>query len=168
MQSLEQQLYDVYGVDYIPWWRTTPFYLLCSLVLGIVLVSIIYYCVRRYRAAYHRQTPWDKAVRTLNAVDKNYLHADHSRLFYYTITDTIKTYLHERYGYRIIDKTDEECIAFLATTDFPPELQGMVQTLLRAGTMSKFALERVTESQMREHSALARTLITSTIPQRTT
>lgn len=166
-QPLEQQLYDIYGMDYMPWWHTTTFYVLCCVLIGAALGIIIYLLIKRYRAYSLSRRPWDGALRELDALARKHLHADQSRIFYYTLTDIIKAYLSKRYGYVLADKTDEECIAYLAITDIPLELHHVVAQLLRAGTMSKFASVRAAQDQMREHIALSRDLIKRTIPHHT-
>jgi hypothetical protein len=165
-QPLEQQLYDIYGMNYIPWWHSTTFYFIVGVFLCTLIGIILYMLLCYYRAHYYRRTPWNAALRALDELNKNYLRPDQSRMFYYMLTDIMKSYLQERYGYVLTDKTDEECITYLATTDFPHELQEVVKIVLRAGTMSKFADAQVAEHQMHEHVALARNLIKRTIPQR--
>lgn len=167
-QSLEQQLYDIYTLAYVPWWRTTPFYVCCALFASVLGVATIYLLIRWYKARFCKRTPWDSALQELNALRSRSLSPDQSRLFYYTLTALIKTYLHERYGYAVADKTDEECSVYLATTDFPPELLTDMQTILRAGIMSKFAAAQDTQAQMREHAQMAIDLIARTIPQKRT
>lgn len=165
IQPLEQQLYDIYGMIYVPWWRTAWFYWLCGALVCITIATIVYGLLRIYRARFYRRTPSDSALRALDALEKKHMHAEQSRLFYYTLTDLLKVYLQERYGYRLSNKTDEECIAYFATTDFPHELQELVAMLLRAGTMSKFADAQATMSEMRTHADQARYLIKQTIAQ---
>ncbi|MFI5332771.1 MAG: DUF4381 family protein [Candidatus Babeliales bacterium] len=166
-QPLEQQLYDIYGMDYVPWWHTTMFYALCCALIGAALGIILYFLIKRYRAYSLSRRPWDSALRELDALAQHHMHAGNSRVFYYTLTDIIKTYLSKRYGYALAGKTDEESIAYLATTDVPLELHHIVSQLLRAGTMSKFASARAAHDQMKEHIALSRDLIKRTISQRT-
>lgn len=165
-QPLEQQLYDVYGIEYVPWWHTTLFYLISRVCVALILLALIYYLVRWYRRRYCRQTPWDTALRTITALEKKYTTPDQSPLFYSALIDCIKTYLSERYTYSMAHKTDQECILFLATTDIPDEIRDRVQTLFSVATVTKFARQPVTQIHMREHSALARDFIHRTIPQR--
>lgn len=164
---LEQQLYDIYSVAYVPWWHTTSFYVACGILASLILGLLLTLCIYYYRARYGARTPWDVALQALDRLSKQNVQPDQSRLFYYTLTDIIKSYLVRRYGYQLADKTDEECIAYLAATDFPRELHESVVILFKSGTLGKFAGAQVTQATMREQIALARDLIKRTIPQPT-
>ena len=166
-QNLEQQLYDVYGIQYVPWWHSTIFYACVGAICSVIAVIIGYWFFKRYRARGNNRTSWQVALHALDELSRQSMHPDNSRIFYYTLTDIIKQYLHERYGYNVIDKTDDECITYLADTDFPRELYVLLEAMLRAGKMSKFAYVQASEQQMRDHVAAGRYIIKFTIPQRT-
>lgn len=165
-KTLEQQLYDVYGIEYVPWWHSTIFYVVLGAVACVMIGAMIYWLVQRYRVRYQNRAAWEIALHSLDELSKKYMRPEDSRIFYYTLTDIIKNYLYERYGYYVIDKTDEECIAYLANTDFPRELYVLLEAMLRAGKMSKFAYVQASEQQMRDHIAAGRYIIKLTIPQR--
>ncbi len=103
--------HDIYDFYYIPFWQTLWFKIIVGIACAIALTAIIYLIVTRRKK---KITAWEWATQELAKLAGMQLSskADYKK-FYFALTVITKQYLHERYGWKVSDKTDEELVAWL-------------------------------------------------------
>jgi len=157
------QLYDIYGTWYVPWWQRSYVYYsaLAALTLCAVFLLLLFF-VRRRRAIV-AMTPWDQAL-----LECQQLHTKSDttsgRLWYYELTQILKKYIHQRYGLNAHSYTDQELLAQLQALPIEGALIEQFKILAQTSMMAKFAKDSGLQEQMARDLALSITLIKSTVP----
>jgi len=162
--------YDIYGMVHRPWWQHPGLKIfLCGiLILGIILL-LARFLVKRKKEK--KLTPWDKALRDIERIKSGFdpekvgVAGQVGSQFYVELSKIIKNYLHERYGYDVLGKTDQELIVWAA---HKPQLSGvheMISQVLSGGEYIKFAGYQAAQEAVEQHALLAQNMVKQTIPE---
>ena len=117
-------------------------------VLMLVLMAICYYLYLRLRdnkpvishiRIVKRLLPHQKAMQQIEQIKADKMvTAENSKEYYTKLTDTIRKYIEERYGFNAMEMTSAEIIDRLNSTDDPKSLDELRQLFLTADLV-KFA-----------------------------
>ncbi len=164
--ELLKDLCDIYGMAYVPWWQRQSTYYIVAGILGLLVGYLLWRLIRYYLTKKHTLTAWDAAFKTLKLLNsEEYMKPDKAKLWYSTLTDTLKKYLHDRYDYALDGKTDQELLAFLdAQHDFPKTIMVPLQEILDHASSVKFANEIGLAQRMQRDIIRARECIQETVP----
>jgi hypothetical protein len=164
--NLSDQLYDIYGMDHIPFWQTTTFFIIVSLAGIAALVLGIWYAVRSARSRIPAKPAWERALIALNEIcSKEVMTTERSKEFYDRLTAILKQYLHDRYGYETFGKTDQELLTYLEDVMFEPDLLISIRRIVDGSVMIKFANAQAIREQMERDIGASITIIKKTIPR---
>jgi len=161
----ENELYGMYEMWHVPFWQTTYFLIAVSLLATSCLLLVGWFYYKKRRSAKKIQSCWEIALERLHKLQQaDRITPDHCKEFYFTLTLILKNYLHERYHFDLVGKTDEEVIAYLATTNFSPELTAMLESIFNGCVIVKFANMQAIQTTIERDFATAVTLVKRTIP----
>lgn len=166
IQNELKNLHDIYGLRHVPWWQTPIFYGIVATILSLLLIFGLYYVFKKIKARRARRTPWDRALDEVGVLKKYSSSPEHSKEFYYAVTLLLKNYLHERFGFDVQGKTDEELFLYLTSAAFPQELIDPLRTIFNGGLTVKFANAQAACDQMEYDLALTIMIIKKTIPSK--
>jgi hypothetical protein len=162
-------LYETYGLWHVPFWQTAKFQWGVKIAIGIIVVLIVAFLVRKY-AQYRKRKKlplWDQALLDLNHLKKeNKVDAMHGKEFYMAVSVLLKKYLHDRFGYDTIGKTDEEVIVYLQNQQADEHIIDALKILLQGSQIIKFANAQAAQEQIEHDYVRAIALITRTIPEK--
>ncbi len=166
MQEQNDQLYDIYGMVHVPFWQTTAFYVVVGILAGLVVGVIGWRLIRYWRLrARPALPPWEQALIALNKLcDKEVMTSDRSKEFYDRLTMILKQYLHDRYAYDVMGKTDQELLVYLESVSFDAALTEIIRNLLQGSVMIKFANAQGAREQMERDIASSIIVIKKTVP----
>jgi hypothetical protein len=137
-----EEIYDYYTR---PFWQTTWFYVLITIVTSALIVLGIYLLMR------HKKKPltaWDWALGELKKTTPAHCtHKEDFKKFYFQLTAIIKMYLYRRFGWQIQDKTDTELVLFLEQQAFDRTIIDMLEKVSEGALWVKFANMDVLKSQ---------------------
>ena len=109
---------------------------------------------------------WDQALLELTQLKKEHkVDAVHGKEFYLTVSALLKRYLHERFGYDLIGKTDAEVVDHLQQHHFDEHIIEEVKVLLHGGVVIKFANAQAAQEQIEHDYLRAVAIIQRTIPE---
>lgn len=158
--------HDIYDYYYQPFTQTFLFKILILLGIFIFVSIIVYVIIRRKKRTV---SSWEWALKEIDSLDLTSCKTkkDFKRL-YFALTEIIKQYLYKRYGWKTLNKTDEELINYLTDQKFDITLLASLQKMLEGAVWIKFAGEDVIKTQTLKDLDVAKQLIKETIPQETT
>lgn len=162
-------LYENYGLWHVPFWQTQKFQLmleLCGLFVALIVVAIL---IKKYLAYRKRKklSSWDQALLALRTLKSdNKVSAEHGKEFYLAVSALLKKYLHERFGYDLLGKTDAEVVRYLQEYhDTDAALVEEINLLLQGGVIIKFANAQAVQGQIEHDYVRAVGIIQRTIPE---
>jgi len=166
MHDQNDQLYDIYGMTHVPFWQTTSFYVVMGLLITVMLAIMCWQLTRYWRLrAKPALPPWEQALIALNKLcEKDMMTSARSKEFYDRLTMIIKQYLHDRYAYDVMGKTDQELLVYLDSVSFDATLTEIIRNLLQGSVMIKFAHAQGAREQMERDIASSIVVIKKTIP----
>lgn len=161
-----KEFYDIYGIWHIPWWQR-PWVTNALIALCIIAALIFFvYVVKKIKGRKKKLSAWEIANRDLTALmlsDRINIHE--SKSFYMQLTNIIKQYLYNRYGFDIYGKTDREILSFLdEQITFPRDLIPVLHDIFEHAGQIKFANISGIVEQMEQDIALSLRLIKETMP----
>ncbi|MEX0672003.1 MAG: hypothetical protein WD068_01475 [Candidatus Babeliales bacterium] len=160
---LEQQLYDIYPVIYIPLWQQ-PIVYIPLIFFGLAVVGLLGYGLFWYWQKKDPMPPWQEAQKSLQELSARIDPAQYQQ-FYFDLTAIIKRYLGVLLGHDYSSKTDQEVVYSLEQVDFPAYLRETMKKLFMGAQTIKFANFQAAIDQMRHDIEAAMKLIQETIPQ---
>lgn len=153
------KIYDIYGVEYNPWFLQSWF---IYSVIGLVVFFVGYIFYSWYNArkkpaiSYTQQT-----LNGLDALEKSNW-SDHKD-FYIRLTMLLKWYLQKRYEKQFIGTTDAECLQILRTDRFIPEwIASRFENLIEGVMFVKFANAQAAQERMQEDFDSVKIIVTNT------
>ncbi len=164
----EKGLYDIYSVWHVPFWQTRRFFWSCVTATTLVCTALLWILYRWYRAKQRTVlTPWQHALEQLTALHKEtYATKQQAKECYFAMTSILKTYLHARYQYDVLGKTDEELVSYLQKqSNVMPELPDTIQEICAGCLLIKFANQEALAEQITTHLNQSIELVKQTIPQ---
>lgn len=118
---------------------TTILPLLASLLIFLIYRLLLHKPIVRVVRVIKRELPHLKAMRSINQIKADKMAASDNQKEYYTkLTDTLRQYINERYGFNAMEMTSAEIIDRLNSTDDPKSLDELRQLFLTADLV-KFA-----------------------------
>lgn len=159
MQQPEQpKLYDIYGVEYNPWFLQSWF-LYSVVFFVIVLLGYAVYCwysKRKKPALSYTQ----KTIQALDVLEKSNW-SDHKG-FYIKLTQIVKWYLQEHFKKPFVATTDAECLRILQTDTFIPEsITDKFEELIEGVMLVKFANAQSAHERMQKDLQSVRSIVES-------
>jgi hypothetical protein len=163
---MEQSInfYEIYDYYAPPFWQTTWFIVLMSIIV-LTTVFILFFM---YRA--RKKIPsWTTALQKLEFLRTSKLQTQSDfKLFYINLTSIIKNYLHERFGFTILDKTDDELVNWLESQHFDPILLETLKKITGDAVLVKFAKLETLAQNAQDDLGRAQSIVQKTVPQKTT
>jgi hypothetical protein len=159
-------LYENYGLWHIPYWQTQKFQLMMEIgcvVAGLLVVVLLIKKYVQYRK--RKKLPlWDQALLDLRCLQKEHkVNVVHGKEFYLTVAALLKKYFHDRFGYDVLSKTDEEVVAYLQEHYLDAYGVQEIKALLQGSEIIKFANAQVAQEQIEHDYLRAVAIITKTI-----
>ena len=160
----ELGLYDIYQQWHVPFWHTTAFYVVSSLVLLAILGCAGWYLLQKYRLNKKSLASWEIALTQIDHLKKNnYTNVEHGKEFYCALTGILKRYMHERYGFDTREKTDQEFLRYLEEQKFSTLFMQDLTAIFEGSTIIKFANASAAQQQIDHDVAAAISFIKKTI-----
>lgn len=159
---LHDEIEDIYDFYQVPFWQTTWFAVsMAVLFVGICVLSYYLITLRRKRVL----KPWQVALQKLQAlsVDECVTKQDFKKV-YFEITVILKYYLQQRYGWNILDKTDDELVLYLTKQKFDELMLTGLTKLLSGATWIKYANQVALKTQVTTDLLMVISFIQKTIP----
>jgi hypothetical protein len=162
-------LYENYGLWHVPIWQTEKFQLGIKIAAGLLILLIVAYVVRKYlQYRKRKKLPlWDQALADLNTLKQEHkVDVLYGKEFYVTVSVLLKKYFHDRFGYDLIGKTDDEMIQYLQ--EHYPDTQSIedIKALLQGSVIIKFANVQAAQEQIDHDYVRSIAIITKTIPEK--
>lgn len=157
--------YDIYGYYHVPFYKTYAF-AVCMWILGFLCLALFAYFIIRLilKKRLERELAADfwalKQLKKLS-VDRLTTKQEFKR-FYFRLTEIIKVYLHKRYSWPTLDKTDDELLKFLENKEFDEALLERLKVFSGGALFVKFAGEDVLKIQAEKDLNLVYVLIQDT------
>ncbi len=153
---------DIYEYYYPPFWQSLWF----KIIVAVVLISLLALGIWLYLRIKKRPlTAWEWAQLELSKLTlAHYNNKDDFKKFYFTLTAIIKTYLHKRYTWQTIDKTDVELIELLEQQRFDQDIVDMLKKISEGALWIKFANMDVLKSQAETDLKMIHSMIIRTAP----
>lgn len=162
-------LYENYGLWHVPFWQTREFKIGVYVFLGLLVLCIIALIVKKY-CAYRRRkklSVWDQALAELAQLKKDHkIDILHGKEFYTTTCAILKKYLHDRFGYDVMGKTDDEVIEYLRSHHQDDQMLEDIKSILQGGVIIKFANAQAGQEQIEGDYSRAVAIIRRTIPEK--
>jgi hypothetical protein len=167
---MEQKLHDIYDVWHVPFWQQRWFYwtvwaVCIALFLILLCIAIKKYYARKKNSA---KKPWDTAFESLSLLqEKKVTTIEEGGNLYVSLTHILKKYLHQRYGFDIASKTDDEVITYLEEQRFEPSLLADIREIFEGSVYIKFAHVHVMQEHIEKDLARSIAFIKATLPTHT-
>lgn len=161
-----QELYPSYGMWHRPWWQTSPFYVIVAL-LGCCIVGVLLWIViKRYKAGRQRPAPaWQTALAELKKMEEELaLGTILGKTFYFRLTWIFKRYLHDRYGFEVYGKTDEELFVYLEGAGLNIDLVQDLRVIFEGSLDIKFANQDAMIDRLKRDLAMSMEFVRKTTP----
>jgi len=167
---MKQKLHDIYDVWHVPFWQR-PWFFWSMCVLAIcALLLLIGLVINNYRSRKKTVTiaPWDAALQALELLQQEkVMTIEQGGNLYATLTRILKKYLHQRYGFDIASKTDDELIVYLEHHNFDPLLLSDIREIFEGSVYIKFAHVQVMQERIEKDLERSRAFIKATVPAQT-
>jgi len=112
--------------------------------------------------------PWDAALQALELLQQEkVMTIEQGGNLYATLTRILKKYLHQRYGFDIASKTDDELIVYLEHHNFDPLLLSDIREIFEGSVYIKFAHVQVMQERIEKDLERSRAFIKATVPAQT-
>jgi len=164
---MEQKLHDIYDVWHVPFWQRPWFYWSVYLFLIIALIILIVIVINHYRSRKKMVaiTAWDAALQSLDLLQQQKVTTiEQGGNLYATLTQLLKKYLHQRYGFDIESKTDDEVIVYLEKNGFDPLLLDDIREIFEGSVYIKFAHVQVMQEHIEKDLTRSIAFIKATLP----
>ncbi|MCX5922495.1 MAG: DUF4381 family protein [Candidatus Dependentiae bacterium] len=162
----EQGLYTIYGPIHVPFWQTNGFYWAVGTVVICLVLVLAWYTIAWYRAKRLVLPPWERTLRALVLLKKdNRATVAQGKEFYTELTSLLKKYMHERYGFEMYEKTDEEFLRYIASKNFSADLLADLETIFSGSITIKFANVQAMQEQIESDFVRATSFVKRSIPR---
>lgn len=162
-------LYENYGLWHVPFWQTQKFQAVMELFACVVVLVIAVILVRKYlRYRKRKKLPvWDQALLELSHLKRDHkVDVAHGKEFYLAVSALLKKYFHDRFGYDVIGKTDNEAVKYLQDNYLDVHGIEEIKALLHGSVVIKFANAQAAQEQIEHDYLRAVAIITRTIPEK--
>ncbi len=163
MQLDSNGLYDIYPVWHVPFWQTTWFYGAVIIIAALIFFGGLFFIVKKwFKKSAAVLPPWQRALQVLQQLQQKKYRSEHDgKQCYFKLTDTIKTYLQERFDFPMQGKSDQEALIFLESQNMPV-VHDALQEIVNGCLYVKFANQQALDEQIQRHIARAIEMINQT------
>ncbi|MFC1842477.1 DUF4381 family protein [Candidatus Dependentiae bacterium] len=162
----KKDLSPIYGLWHKPFWQTTLFYGLLGFVFVCIVCILLWLFIRRYKKRKAQKTSWQKALFELENLQKIFAEEKiSSQGFYLSLTEIIKKYLFNRFGYDLFGYTDWEVIKFLEDKKFNKNLLENIAHMFESMQVVKFAAKSAAKEMIKKDLQRSFDLVKKTVPQ---
>lgn len=162
-------LYQDYGLWHVPFWQTYTFIVGLKIFAGIlVFLLVVFMCTLYLRYRKRKRLPvWQEALQSLEQlVHDNKVNCDHGKEFYLATSAILKQYLHHRFKYDLLGKTDSELVHYLQQKNADKDLIEKMNTILDGSMFIKFANAQAAQEQIDRDYKISIELVKKTIPSK--
>jgi hypothetical protein len=162
-------LYENYDLWHVPFWQTYTFQLTLKIIGCVVVLAIVALLVRKYLQYRKRKKlpVWDQALLDLSHLKRDHkVDVLHGKEFYLTASAILKKYFHDRFGYNLMSKTDDEAVKYLQENYLDVHGIEEIKALLQGSEIIKFANAQAAQEQIDHDYLRAIAIITRTIPEK--
>lgn len=162
-----EKLHDIYGVWHVPFWQRSWFYWSMFALITCLLLILIGIAIRTYRTRKKdvHLSPWDVALQSLGQLQyRNVTTIEQGSECYVAITHILKKYLHQRYGFDVASKTDQEVVAYLEQQNFDSNLLSDIRDIFEGSVFIKFAHVHVLQERIEKDLERSVAFIKATLP----
>ncbi len=146
---------------------------LIIVIIAIGAVGISFLGMKFYRKIKHKKIFEEQKIpcweRALNGIDsllkEDFINKGMAKRFYYTLTEILKRYLEERFGFPAIEQTTTEIIQSMKKLKTP--LREEFQSIFNYADIVKYAKFTPPTEETKNILQKSKELITKTIPQQT-
>ena len=162
-------LYENYGLWHVPFWQTQKFKMAMQICLFFVVLLVIAMLIKKY-LTYRRRKKlplWDQALFEVTQLKKDHkVSVIHGKEFYAAISTILKGYFHDRFGYDVMGKTDDEVVEYLKNHHKDELIVEEIKTVLQGGIIIKFANAQAAQEQIEHDYMRTVAIIKRTIPEK--
>ena len=135
---------DIKGQVKFPYTFKEVFPWVAGILLGLAAIaSLVYYLIRRRKAAEGAKASDPPHIRALRQLDKlrgeKYWKPEQQKFFYSGVTDALREYIAARYGVGAMEMTTAEIFEDLKGSDIPKDLYEEMKELFERADFVKFA-----------------------------
>ncbi len=161
----EKGLYDIYSIWHVPFWQTTQFYIIVSVICLLVILALAWWLIRKYIKKNRKPVPaWQRALEQLQQLqNKTYSSKQEGKQCYFAITSILKQYLQNRYQFDAPSKTDTELIQYLQKNKYSETLAQNMKDICNGCILIKFANQQAMQEQIVQHIALGIQIVRQTM-----
>ncbi|MBM17923.1 MAG: hypothetical protein CL947_02560 [Epsilonproteobacteria bacterium] len=158
------QLFDVYDVWYKPWWHSKYFYGSVAILLLTVAVLFLYIFWQKYLRAHSLSFEQAALLSFQKLHEQSYDSEEAIRDAYFKVTMIMKIYLSKRYNISLLNKTDQELIAYIKKF-VPVDVFATLQEMFERAYQIKFAQAAVSEKMLYDDIDYMQRVIYQTVKQ---
>ena len=175
---MKTDIYDIYGVWHVPFWRTDFFRFCLYGIVSVLLLLCIFILIRFFmrRRALVPVSPWKLALARLNSLEQADIFGTNNiennsantsennsvsdaMQFYTAIIAIVRSYLQQRYVCDLAGKTDEELLDYMVNGPLDRKAVPLLQAIIQESGEAKFFPSLVKMSQIRHDLNHARRIV---------
>jgi hypothetical protein len=151
---IDFEIYEFYEPQ---WWDSTWAKVTLTILAILIVSGLVYLFLTRRRKPL---TAGQQALKELAALrGKDFSTKKEVRIAYFTLTSIIKKYLSNQFGLRVLDKTDDEVIAFIEEKQFHAPTLEALKKIHSSGQLVKFANYDMIKTQAEQDLVVARQIV---------
>lgn len=155
MKNLQD--FEIYEFYEPLWWESLWAQIGIGVVGVLIVVAIVYFILTSRRKPL---TAGQIALRNLALITgKDFSNKKEVKVTYFAITNIIRHYLHGQFGLHVLDKTDDEVIAFIEEKQFHTPTLEALKKIHHSALLVKFANYDMIKTQVELDLVLAREII---------
>lgn len=163
MQLNQEGFYEIYPIHYVPFWEQSWFMMFGAFLLFLVFAIFIFLIVRRMRNKRRAAPAWKVALAKLEAVAVRDINSEYEfRCAYAIMTDIVKEYIQDHYGFSVRHLTDDELVEFFKQVTLEKASLEKVGHIFEAAAGIKFAPKLTLSDRVQEDLKVIRSFIYAT------
>ncbi len=165
LQPGDSELRDIKGQASLPMSAVWPWIVAALVGIALAALAVILWR-RRTVAAVDNRPPYQRALDALAAIEAMRLPEQERFKEYYTlVSDTVRTYIEQRFGVPALERTTTEIRADLKRTDMVEDVKSQLMLFLQDSDLIKFSTFRPDLESAAYLLATARFIVEATKPQ---
>lgn len=153
------QLYDIYEHWHQPFWQTTIF----KIVISILVFAFLALALRWYFKRYYKPKEVPASIRALNALNelerKPIQSKEDAQISYFKLTDILKNFFEYKYQIPFTSMSDAEMIHALRSTQLSHQLMPSLEKMVDASVHVKYAQHDALHPELLHHITIAKDII---------
>lgn len=156
----ENGLYPIYGLIKKPFWQTTIFNVIICVFLLLFLFIMAGFIIKKLKGRKKKILCHEYAIMELNKLGEMLENNSiNGKFFYLRITEILKRYLNDRFGYDLLGLTDHEMIIFLEKNKFDEIFLENIRSMTKSEEIVKFACANVAKDLMERDLNFCKNLV---------